>query len=140
MGLVLGLTIGGIVLLTGIGVGCYFIFRSVAGTSDDTPAQVEGGGNPLVVPMPPNGGGWPGNRPRNGGWPNNGFNGAPSKITRENYARVQVGMTEAQLHGILGPPTATHDNFGGPNRKALHYTGIGAGGIIIVNNGVVESK
>lgn len=32
---------------------------------------------------------------------------ACSKVTQENYARIQDGMTEEEVHAILGKPAAT---------------------------------
>jgi hypothetical protein len=157
LGLVIGLTIGGLVLFTGIGIGCYFIFRS---TSKDTgPAAGKELGGDAVAPLPANAGflgnppmggipnnppkiGFPGNNPPMGGFPDNPNGGGRGlgKINKENFARVQLGMTEDQVRAILGPPTATFKDLAGrPNCKSMHFTQQG-GGIIDFENGRVVSK
>jgi len=45
-----------------------------------------------------------------------------SGVTKENFARIEVGMTKSQVEAILGKPTAksAHDNcsaWGDPNKE-----------------------
>lgn len=159
IGAIVAVTLIGILLLTGIGIGCYFIFRNNAPGNADSSSTPPDPGGAVTLPMPPNGGGmlgnrppnmgFPGNRPPNMGMPGNPMGGNPmggnpfggqtGKINQENYARVQVGMTEGQVLTILGPPTASFNDAGGPNRKVLHFTAPG-GGQITIENGRVVSK
>jgi hypothetical protein len=136
LGLILGLTLGGIVLITTTVVVWYLLATSAVEKGKDSgPAPLDTSN--LTVPITPNMGGWPGNAPPNGGMPGGQPVGGPSKMTRENYNRIQVGMPEAQVLAILGKPVVTFNNNPDPGSKQIHYPGIG---IITIKNGVVQSK
>jgi len=67
--------------------------------------------------------------------------GACSKISEENFAKVQVGMTEQDVVSILGSPTESDSiNVLGVSGTAWRWTGRNAVASVQFVNGKVASK
>ena len=81
------------------------------------------------MPVPPMG-----NQPPPGP-PNQG--GATAKFNRDDWAKVQLGMTENQVSALIGPPTAAFDN---PDGRVLHCHGDGMAGILTFRDGKLVKK
>ena len=66
---------------------------------------------------------------------------ACSKVTQENYARIQDGMTEAEVHAILGKPAESSSvTILGLSGTSSKWTADGAMITIQFANGKVRLK
>jgi len=67
--------------------------------------------------------------------------GACSKVSEENFAKIQVGMTEQEVVGILGSPTESDSiNVLGVSGTAWRWTSRNAVASVQFVNGKVASK
>jgi hypothetical protein len=67
--------------------------------------------------------------------------GACSKVSEENFAKVQVGMTEQDVVSILGSPTESDSvNVLGVSGAAWRWTSRNAAASVQFVNGKVASK